>query len=173
MRRRTRIYYTDAQKAFMWDRWQQGWSMHEIGRLFDRPHTSVRGRLTENGGVRPRQRKRSRLALSLAEREVISRGLASGLSMRAIALELGRHPSTVSREIGRNGGYAVYRANRAEKAAWERALRPKRCKLAGRAELIKVIARKLQRKWSPEQIAGWLKRRYPGDERYHVSHETI
>ena len=173
MKRRARIYYTEAQKALMWDRWQHGDSMHKIAQLFDRHHPSVRRILTENGGVRPRRRRRSRLALTLAEREAISRGLARGLSMRAIAAELGRHTSTVSREIARNGGYAGYRAHQAEKAAWERAMRPKSCKLAGSPGLVRVIANKLQLGWSPEQVSGWLKRRYPGDERYHVSHETV
>jgi len=102
----------------MWDRWQKGASMHDIARLFDRSHSSIQRILTENGGIRPRQRKRSPLALTLAEREIISRGLATQLSMREIASQLGRSPSTVSREIERNGGYASYRASSAEDAAW-------------------------------------------------------
>ena len=114
MKRRPRIVYTDSQKALMWDRWQKGESMHDIARLFDRHHPSIRRILTENGGIRPVQRKRSSLALTLAEREVISRGLAIQLSMREIAFQLGRSPSTVSREIQRNGGYASYRASSAE-----------------------------------------------------------
>ena len=173
MKMRPRIYYTEEQKALMWDRWQKGDSMTEIARLFDRKHPSIRRILTENGGIRPRQRKRSSLALTLAEREVISRGLAVQLSMREIASQLGRSPSTVSREVQRNGGYASYRASSAEDAAWQRALRPKACKLAGRPFLVKVITKKLQIQWSPEQIAGWLKQQYPDDERNHVSHETI
>ena len=130
MKRRPRIVYTDSQKALMWDRWQKGETMHDIASLFDRHHPSIRRILTENGGIRPRQRKRSPFALTLAEREVISRGLAIQLSMREIASQLGRSPSTVSREIQRNGGYASYRASSAEDAAWQRALRPKACKLA-------------------------------------------
>jgi transposase, IS30 family len=173
MKYRTRTNYTDAQKALMWDRWQKGDSMKEIGRLFDRGHTTVQRILTQDGGIRPRERKRSPSALTLIEREVISRGLASQLSMRAIAAQLGRSPSTVSREIDRNGGYASYRASSAENAALQRALRPKACKLADRPQLVRIITAKLQRHWSPEQIAGWLKRRYPDRERYHVSHETI
>jgi len=173
MKRRPWIRYTDSQKAVMWERWQKGESMHDIARLFDRSHSSIQRILTENGGIRPRQRKRSSLALTLTEREVISRGLAIQLSMRAIASQLGRSPSTVSREVLRNGGYASYRASVAEDAAWQRALRPKVCKLADRPVVIKVIGDKLQEQWSPDQIAGWLKRQYPDDERYHVSHETI
>jgi IS30 family transposase len=157
----------------MWDRWQKGDSMHEIGLLFDRHHTSVQRILRENGGIRPRERKRSSQALTLAEREIISRGLARQQTMRSIASQLGRPPSTVSREIQRNGGYASYRAGSADAAALQRALRPKACKLADQPHLIRIITAKLQRQWSPEQIAGWLKRRYPDQERYHVSHETI
>ncbi len=173
MKYRTRTFYTDSQKALMWDRWQKGDSMKDIGSLFDRGHTTVQRILTEDGGIRPRERKRSPLALTLAEREVISRGLASQLSMRAIAAQLDRSPSTVSREIQRNGGYASYRASSAEDAAWQRTLRPKACKLADRPKLVRIITVRLQRQWSPEQIAGWLKLRYPDQEHYHVSHETI
>ena len=173
MKQRSRIYYTESQKALMWDRWQKGESMNEIAKLFDRSHSSVQRILTENGGIRPRARNRSRLSLTLAEREAISRGMASQLSIRAIATQLGRSPSTVSREIQRNGGYASYRASSAEDAAWQRALRPKVCKLADRPRLVRVITGKLLLLWSPEQIAGWLKRQYPDDEHYHVSHETI
>lgn len=173
MKYRKRIYYTDAQKAFMWDRWQKGDSMNDIGKLFDRAHTSVQKILNTEGGIRPRFRTRNTCSLSLAERETISRGLARRRSLRAIAEELGRSPSTISREVNRNGGVDAYRAHNADKAAWERALRPKPCKLSGSPRLVRIIAKKLNEQWSPEQIAGWLKRRYPDDERYHVSHETI
>ncbi len=173
MKQRARIYYTETDKALMWDRWQKGESMHDIARLFDRGHSSVQRIFSEHGGIRPPDRKRSPLALTLSERETISRGLAQKLSMSAIAAQLGRAPSTVSREIKRNGGYASYRASAAEEAAWQRALRPKACKLAGRPYLVREITEKLQWHWSPEQIAGWLKRHHPDDERYHVSHETI
>ena len=121
MKRRPRIYYSGADKALMWDRWQKGDSMHEIARLFDRGHSSIQGILAETGGIRPQQRRRSRLGLTLSEREEISRGAVAGRSLRSIAVTLGRAPSTVSREIQRNGGRRRYRANRAEQAAWERA----------------------------------------------------
>ncbi len=173
MKQRTRIYYSETQKALMWDRWQQGESLHSIARLFDRHHPSVWGILSRTGGIRPQQRKRSNLALTLSEREEISRGIATQLSLRVIARQLGRSPSTVSREISRNGGYNHYRATAAEQAAWERALRPKTCKLAGNYRLIRIIEKKLTLHWSPQQIAGWAKRHYPEDERYHVSHESI
>jgi IS30 family transposase len=113
------------------------------------------------------------LALTLSEREEISRGVVTGGSLRSIAKTLGRSPSTVSREIHRNGGRRGYRANRADQAAWDRAHRPKRCRLAENHALARLVAKKLQQLWSPEQIAGWLKRTYPDDENYQVSHETI
>ena len=173
MKYRTRIYYTKEQKSQMWDRWQKGESLHTIARLFDRNHGSIAGILSRAGGIRPRPRIRSRLSLTLSERDDVSRGLSDGLYMRAIAAQLGRSPSTMSREIARNGGYDDYRASLAEQAAWDRAQRPKRCKLACNKPLNRVVAKKLQSQWSPQQIAGWLKRAYPGNEDQHVSHETI
>ena len=170
---RTRIYYSATQKAEMWDRWQHGESLHAIARLFDRPHTSVRGILAATGGIRPRERKRSRQVLTLAEREEISRGLVAGHSLRSIAESLGRAPSTVSRELKRNGGRSDYRASRADQAAWDRAQRPKPCKLVTNRALARIVAKQLRRSWSPEQIAGWLKCAYPNDESNQVSHETI
>ena len=168
-----RRYYSEADRALMWDRWQKGESLHTIGRLFERSHTSVRRILAETGGIRPAQRRRSRLALTLEEREEISRGTVAGHSIRSIATALGRSPSTVSRELQRNGGRQDYRANQAEKAAWDRACRPKHCKLVANRALARLVARKLKQLWSPDQIAGWLKRTYPNDESYQVSHETI
>jgi IS30 family transposase len=173
MKYRTRIYYTDKQKAEMWDRWQRGETLHAIARLFDRHHTSVRGILAATGGIRPPERRRSRLALRLAEREEISRGTITGRSIRSIATLLGRAPSTISREVNRNGGLKRYRAGRADQAAWDRARRPKPCKLVINRALARIVAKKLRRFWSPEQIAGWLKCAYPNDESSQVSHETI
>jgi len=170
---RPRIYYSETQKALMWDRWQQGDSLHDIARLFDRSHSSIRGILARSGGIRPPPRRRSPLALSLAEREEISRGLVAGHSIRSIAASLRRSPSTVSREINRNGGQRGYRANQADQAAWERAHRPKPCKLVQNRALARMVAQKLKQLWSPQQIAGWLKHRYPNNENNQVSHETI
>ena len=124
MKYRTRTYYTESQKAVMWERWQKGESLQQIAQLFDRNHGSVRGILAETGGIRPPARCRSPFALSLAEREEISRGLVAGQSIRSIASQLGRAPSTVSREIKRNGGQGSYRATQADQAAWDRAHRP-------------------------------------------------
>ncbi len=170
---RTRINYTPAQRAEMWDRWKRGESMSSIGRAFGRESSSVYSVISPTGGIRPAERKRSRVALSLVEREEISRGIVSKLSIRTIASQLGRSPSTISREINRNGGYRAYRAAQADQQAWERAKRPKPCKLACYPALSRIIASKLKSFWSPEQIAGWLKRTYPEDESYRVSHETI
>ena len=173
MKQRKRIYYTEAQQSQMWDRWQKGESLHSIAKLFDRGHSSVSRILSLTGGIRPPKRTRSSRALSLSEREDISRGIAVGLSMRSIAGQLHRSPSTVSREIKRNGGYDHYRAAHAEQATWDRACRPKVCKLTFNRPLGKIVATKLRLHWAPEQIAGWLKKAYPGDESHHVSHETI
>jgi IS30 family transposase len=170
---RSRIQYTESQKAQMWSRWQQGESLHEIARLFDRFHTSVRGILAESGGIRPPPRRRSSRVLSLAEREEISRGVVAGHSIRYIAASLKRAPSTVSREVRRNEGRDGYRASHADQAAWDRACRPKPCKLAQHPSLALRVADKLQQHWSPEQIAGWLARTYPKDRNGQVSHETI
>jgi len=173
MKQRPRIYYTETDKSLMWDRWQKGDSLHAIARLFDRSHGSIAGILSRTGGIRPAERRRSRLALTLSEREEISRGVVAGRSVRAIALSLGRAPSTVSREVNRNGGRRRYRANAADQAAWDRAHRPKTCKLKQNRELARIVAKKLQLQWAPQQIAGWLKYTYPDDENYQVSHETI
>ena len=173
MEHRPRIYYTEAQKAVMWDRWQKGESLHAIARLFGRHHPSIRGVLAQSGGIRPAPRRRFRLALTLAEREEISRSVVAGHTMRSMAVSLGRAPSTISREIRRNGGRQGYRASEADQAAWDRARRPKRCRLVENRALARIVAAKLQLEWSPEQIAGWLKRRFPHDEHYRVSHETI
>jgi IS30 family transposase len=170
---RTRIKYTAAQRAEIWDRWQRGESLKSIGRLFDRPSSCIYNMLAPTGGIRPPPRQRSRLALTLAEREEISRGLARDLSLRAIAARLGRAPSTISREVNRNGGLGHYRGTRADQAAWDRAQRPKPCKLASEPALNRLVASKLRAHWSPEQIAGWLKRTYPEHENRQVSHETI
>ena len=173
MKQRARIYYSEAQKTIMWDRWQRGESLHDIAQLFDRGHSSVQRILSEAGGIRPRQRVRSRLVLSLSEREEISRGVVAGRSMRSIAASMGRAPSTISREIARNGGCQGYRASHADQAAWDQARRPKSCKLVRNRALARIVAQKLKMLWSPEQISGWLKGTYPEDENYQVSQETI
>ena len=170
---RRRIYFTNEQRSEIWDRWQRGESMSSIGRGFDRDSSSIYPLLSRTGGIRPPERKRLRLALTLGERELISRGIAALHSIRSIAQELCRPASTVSREISRNGGYDNYRTVDAENQAWVRALRPKRCKLSTNKLLQRVISNKLTIHWSPEQIAGWLKRRYPNEEHNQVSHETI
>ncbi len=173
MKQRRRRYFTDSELAFAWDRWQKGESLNSIARELGRGHSAVQGAFSKSGGIRPAKRRRSQLALTVAEREEISRGLATGQSLRSIAASLGRAPSTVSREVNRNGGRRGYRANKAEQAAWHRAHRPKTCKLANNRALARIVAQKLQLQWAPRQIAGWMKRMYPDDENYQVSHETI
>jgi IS30 family transposase len=171
--RAKRRYCTAAESAEIWDRWQRGEGLKSIGRVFGKSSGSIFSHLMPFGGIRPRPRRRSRLALTLVEREQISRGLVSGDSLRLIATRLSRAASTVSREVARNGGLSQYRAAASEKRAWVRALRPKLCKLATHAPLRKAVARLLRRNWSPQQISGWLKRRHPDEEAFWVSHETI
>ena len=150
MKRITRPGLTPAQKTEMWDRWQHGESLSGIGRLFGKPSSSIYGQLCPHGGIRPALRCRSRLALTLGEREEISRGIGAECSIRSMARVLGRSASTVSREIRRNGGYDEYRASLADERAWERARRPKRCKLACYPRLARTVAHKLRLNWSPE-----------------------
>ena len=173
MKYRTRIYYSAEQRADIWDRWQRGESMRSIGRVFDRQSSSVFSVISPTGGIRPPDRTRGKFGLGLTEREEISRGLSMKQSLRVIARQLGRAPSTVSREVRRNGGAANYRATASDQAAWNRALRPKLCKLACHPALAHAVSAKLRRKWSPEQVAGWLKRTFPGEAQKQVSHETI
>jgi len=161
------------QRADMWSRWKTGQSLHEIGRAFGKDHVSIQFMLAQHGGIVPTARRRSLLTLTLAEREDISRGIASGLSIREIAKGLQRAVSTVSREVARHGGRPQYRASEADQQAWESALRPKACLLAIHGKLQKIVASKLILDWSPEQISGWLKIQYPEDESLRVSHETI
>jgi IS30 family transposase len=173
MKRRPRIHYTESQKALMWERWQKGESLQQIAQLFERNHSSIQPILAATGGIRPAPRCRSRWALTLAEREEISRAMVAGHSMRSIAAQLRRAPSTISRELKRNDGQACYRASQADQSAWARGRRPKTAKLAQNRALARLVAGKLQRQWSPEQVAGWLKRTYPDDTSRQVSPETI
>ncbi len=155
--------FSAAAKTELWDRWRRGESLKAIGRAFGKPSSSIYFQLAPHGGIRPAPRRRSKLALTLPEREEISRGIVARHSIRSMASLLGRSPSTVSREVRRNGGYDRYRAAHADDGAWARARRPKRCKLAMSSRLRRVVARKLGLNWSPEQIAGWLKRAHrPG-----------
>ncbi len=165
--------FTEAERVEVWDRWQAGEANRLIGRDLGRSAASIRAFVESWGGVRPAPRRRSLHHLSLLEREEISRGVAAGESMRCIAVRLGRAPSTISRELARNGGRHRYRAHRADRAALRRAKRPKPSKLAENRELRAVVEEKLEEWWSPEQVVLWLKRTYPDNEEMYVSHETI
>jgi len=161
------------RKAELWERWKNGQSLSEIGNALGKHAASIFGVVARRGGIAPALRRRSRLALTMSEREEISRGISAGASIRQIALAIHRSPSTVSREIKRHGGPARYRAAEAESQAWDRSRRPKRCLLAGHIKLQEVVARRLQLDWSPQQISGWLKVHYADDGSMRVSHETI
>ena len=173
MRQERRYGLSAEQKADIWRRWKTGESLHEIGRAFGKDHGSIQFLLSQHGGIAPAVRRRSPRTLTLAEREDISRGIASGSSIREIARGLQRAASTVSREVVRHGGRSLYRANEADQQAWKLAQRPKRCLLATHGKLRTIVASKLILDWSREQISGWLKRRYPNNESMRVSHETI
>jgi IS30 family transposase len=149
MKQRPRIYYTESQRALMWERWQKGESLQQIARLFDRNHSAIQGILAKSGGIRPVERCRSRLALTLSEREEVSRSLVAGQSVYSIATSLGRAPSTIYRELKRNGDRETYRASPADQAAWDRTQRPKTCKLAENRTLAHIVASKYaKRLWS-------------------------
>jgi IS30 family transposase len=173
MRQGKRFGLSAMQKSNLWRRWKAGQSLHEIGRAFGKSHSSIRFVVSHHGGIVPRVRRRSLLALTLPEREDISRGIASGSSIRKIAQLLDRAASTVSREVVRHGGRPEYRAHEADAQAWKSALRPKPCLLAIHEKLQEIVASKLLLDWSPEQVSGWLKTQYPNDESLRVSHETI
>jgi len=161
------------EKNELWQRWRRGETLDQIARALHRGSTSVYDYVGAEGGIAPRPRRRSRLALTTTEREEISRHLARGSSLRAIGRMLGRAPSTIGREVGRNQGRAAYRAATADRHAWRRTRRPRPCLLATRPTLRRVVARKLALQWSPQQIAGWLRDTFPGDAEMQVSHETI
>jgi IS30 family transposase len=170
----SRIHFTALQRAELWERWRTGQSAAAISRALERRNkTGVERIVVLHGGIAPTPRRRTRVALRLEEREEISRGIAVGRSIRQIAQGLRRAPSTVSREIRRNGGGQAYRANWAERSAWERALRPKPCRLALHRELRWRVAQKLALQWSPEQICGWLRQEFPPDQDMQISHEAI
>jgi transposase, IS30 family len=173
MQRVRRSRMTVSDKAAIWDRWKRGESLSEIGRAIGRIPGAVFHVVRARGGIPPAPRCRSSQALTVGEREEISRGLATGVSFRQIGARLGRPTSTVSREVGRHGGRRWYRAAVADADAWDRALRPQLCRLAQHPRLRAQVAEKLDADWSPQQISGWLKRTHPKDPDMQVSHETI
>src|SRR6202165_5679703 len=170
MTQRRRVRLSAIQRTDMWSRWKAGQSLHEIGRVFGKDHVSIQFMLAQHGGIAPASRRRSPLTLTLGEREDISRGIACGSSIRAIAKGLQRAVSAVSREVARHGGRPQYRASEADQKAWVSALRPKRSLLSMHVKLQEIVAGKLILDWSPEQVSGWLKSQYPEDERMRVAH---
>lgn len=165
--------FTQSEKETCWSLWKEGLGFSDIGRVLSAKPGSIFTLLREHGGVRLPRPKRSQRHLDLAEREEISISLAANISIRQIACSLRRSPSTISREINKNGGRGKYRANIAETAAWKRAKRPKPAKLAINIPLKSLVIEKLQLKWSPEQISGWLKIEFPFLKNMHISPETI
>ncbi len=165
--------FTDAQKEVMWRLWSEGQSLSEIGRAIDKHAGSVFCFLQKTGGIKPDPQRRAKSTLTIWDREEISRGISAHLSIRGIARNLNRAPSTISREIHRNGGLISYRAIEADKNAWKKAKRPKDCLLSLNNELQNLVSKKLALKWSPEQISGWLKKNYPSQATMRISHETI
>jgi len=169
-----RTWFTAGQKRELWERWRGGQCVADIARALGRRNKSgVYRILALDGGIAPIPRRRASVALQLEEREEISRGIAAGQSIRRIARNLGRSASTISREVGRNGGSQAYRASLADNSAWDRALRPKPCRLALHAPLRWRVAQKLALEWSPKQIAGWLKQQFSTDADMQLSHESI
>ena len=168
-----RPHLSVSERAELWARWKRGDSLAAIARALGRVQGTIHHIVGQCGGIAPPLRRRAARVLSSADREEISRGLAAGVSLRAIARALGRAPSTISREVRRHGGRRRYRAAQADRRAWAAARRPKSCRLAGQPRLCRAIAEKLLAKWAPEQIAGWLRVSYPDDPEMQVSHETI
>jgi IS30 family transposase len=164
---------TAQDHARVWQGWQAGESVREIARALGRWRNAVQHLLEQHGGYMPAVRCRAEDRLTLPQREEISRGISAGMTARAIAAAVGKHHSTISREIARNGGRNEYRANLAEAAAWRRARRPKCCLLQERPRLRAYVVRGLERRWSPQQIAKRLEVEHPNDHSMHVSHETI
>lgn len=173
MAKRGRVGLSHEQKAELWTRWKAGECVSDIARALTCPGARVHHVLACAGGIVPAIRRRSSRALRIEEREEISRGIAAGDSVRRIAARLRRPACTVSRELARNGARGEYRASKADELAWERARRPKQCRLITNPELRYLVAGKLSAYWSPEQISGWLKQQFPTDSSMRVSHETL
>ena len=172
-RRRRWELFNNAEIALIWQRWREGVRVDQIARELERTTPGVKQLVVRHGGIAPAARRRAAHALSAADREEISRGLARGHSIRRIAAGMGRAPSTISREIRRHGGTTEYRAAAADAEAWRRARRPKLCRLAELPRLRRLVETKLRADWSPQQIAAWLMESFPDDPSLHISHEAI
>ena len=170
---RKRLFLSVGEQNMLWEQRRRGATAREIAQAVGTVPSTISLWVVRHGGVAPAARHRAAIALTLAEREEISRGIAGQEGVRAMARRLGRDPGTISREIQRHGGRTRYRANRADRRAWARARRPKGCRLAQLPRLCAVVTAKLREQWSPEQIAAWLRRTYPDEPTMQVSHETI
>jgi IS30 family transposase len=164
---------TPDERRELWRRWLEGQTLTAIGEALSLAPASVFAMVRSAGGLSPPDRTRSERSLTREDREEITRGLAAGDSLREIASRIGRSPSTVSREVSRNGGRGRYRAGDSDDAAWCRARRPKACLLSQRPTMRATVAQKLSEDWSPQPISGWLREEFPDDARMQVSHETI
>jgi IS30 family transposase len=164
---------SSSERAELWRRWKAGETASAISRTLGKPQYAVYRFFKSRGGIAPTARRRNPRALTHKDREEVSRGLSAGRSLRSIARGMMRPASTISREISRNGGRIKYRAAEADERSWERACRPKACKLSQLGPLRRVVARKLQASWSPEQIASWLRKKFTDDQSMNISHETI
>lgn len=171
--KRAKKLWTRQERAQMWAAWRQGKSLRQIGAALKRASATIHWQIKEKGGIAPPMASRAAHQLTLPQREEISRGLVENVSFRELACRLGKSPSTISREVARNGGREAYRATKADEAAWKRAKRPKKCLLSSNAPLRNAVASKLMKDWSPQQIAGWLRDTYENEPAMQVSHETI
>lgn len=165
--------FTQDERDIVFDLWKQGAGFSDIGRVIDAKPGSIFTILREHGGIKPEKRKRSIRHLTINEREEVRAGLSAKMSIRAIARKINRSPSTISREVNRNGGRRWYKAINADSRAVRLGKRPKPCALSINMELREIVIRKLQLNWSPEQISGWLKAEFPRRTEMQISHETI
>lgn len=173
MTKRVKRTFTTQERDIVFDLWKQGAGFSDIARITDSKPGSIFTILKEHGGIKPEKRKRRSNHLSIEEREEIRASLSAKMSLRAIAKELNRSPSTISREVNRNRGRRYYKAIDANRRAWRMAKRPKPCALALNLELRALVTERLQLNWSPSQISGWLKVNMPRRKRMQLSHETI
>ncbi|MCE9954548.1 IS30-like element ISAhy3 family transposase [Aeromonas allosaccharophila] len=165
--------FTAKEKAFVFDLWKRGTGFSDIAKILNSKPGTIFTMLRDTGGIKPTERRRAVAHLTLSEREEIRAGLSAKMSIRDIARALNRSPSTISREVQRNRGRRYYKAVDANNRANRMAKRPKACLLERNSRLRELVLEKLELKWSPEQISGWLKRTMPRQKAMQISAETI